>query len=161
MAFGRKTRKKEEAVVVEAPVVEEIPDYSKPKDQVDLTEEEKDVDIERCLSAADPNAPRNRAEFSYKERAFKVTDVIQHTVFHFKFDGWLMSKKCEEAKTQMEVEKNRLAAEEAADRSCSKRKQSQRQRGAVWQSLTETSSSWTPKSEISLTLLSVLLRHLI
>jgi len=115
MAFGRKTRKKEEAVVVEAPVVEEIPDYSKPKDQVDLTEEEKDVDIERCLSAANPNAPRNRAEFSYKERAFKVTDVIQHTVFHFKFDGWLMSKKCEEAKTQMEVEKNRLAAEEAAE----------------------------------------------
>jgi len=114
MAFGRR-KKQKEVEVVEAPVVEEIPDYSKPKDQVDLTEEEKDVDVERCLSAADPNAPRNRAEFSYKERAFKVTDIIQHTVFHFKFDGWLLSKKTEEGKTQLELEKTREAEAEAKE----------------------------------------------
>eukprot|EP00658_Telonema_sp_P-2_P076548 TRINITY_DN6722_c0_g1_i2.p1 TRINITY_DN6722_c0_g1~~TRINITY_DN6722_c0_g1_i2.p1 ORF type:complete len:650 (-),score=214.82 TRINITY_DN6722_c0_g1_i2:158-2107(-) len=113
MAMRRSTRRKKEPEVAPEPVIQEDPiDYSKPKDQLDLTEEQKDMDIPRCLSAANPNAPLNRAEFSYKEKAFKVSEVIQHTMFHFKFDGWLLEKKTEEGKTQMELEKAREAEKE-------------------------------------------------
>jgi dynein intermediate chain 1 len=108
--------------VVEAAPPEEVIDYSKPKDQLDLTEEEKDVDIERCLSANNPNAPLNRAEFSYKERCFKITDVIQHTQFHFKFDGWLLEKKTEEGKTQIELEKARAQEIEEKEQAAFERK---------------------------------------
>merc|ERR1719230_1515513 len=101
---GRK-EKEPEPEKVEAP--EELPDYGKPPDQLDLTEEEKEQDVERMLSAKNPDAPMNHARFSYKERCFKVTDAIQHTTFHFKFDGWLLEKKTDEAKAQMEMDKAR------------------------------------------------------
>lgn len=52
-------------------------DYGKPEDQLDLTEEDKEVDIERMLSAKNPDAPLNHARFSYKDRGFQVSDQIQ------------------------------------------------------------------------------------
>ena len=52
-------------------------DYGKPEDQLDLTEEDKEVDIERMLSAKNPDAPLNHARFSYKDRSFQVSDQIQ------------------------------------------------------------------------------------
>ena len=58
--------------------VQELPDYGKPPDQVEgLTEEDKEQDIERMLSAKNPDAPMNHARFSYKDRTFKITDAIQ------------------------------------------------------------------------------------
>jgi len=118
----RGRRKKEAEVVVEAAPPEEIPDYSKPVDQLELTEDEKEVDVERCLSAANPNAPLNKAQFSYKERVFKVTDVIQHTIFHFKYDGWLLEKKTEEGKSQIELEKARAQEAEEKEQAAFERK---------------------------------------
>jgi len=122
MALRRGRRKKEAEVVVEAAPPEEIPDYSKPADQLDLTEEEKEVDVERCLSANNPNAPLNKAQFSYNDRMFKVTDVVQHTIFHFKFDGWLLEKKTEEGKSQMELEKARAQEAEEKEQAAFERK---------------------------------------
>jgi hypothetical protein len=56
---------------------QEEKDWGKPDDQLELTEEDKEQDIERMLSAKNPDAPINHARFSYKDRAFKVSDAIQ------------------------------------------------------------------------------------
>jgi len=71
--------------------------------------------VDRCLSAKNPNAPINYARFSNKERGFKLSDAIQHTIFHFKFDGWLLEKKTDEAQAQLAREKARLDAKEAKE----------------------------------------------
>jgi len=112
MPLKRRNKREKEPEPEQIVAPEELPDYGKPLDQLELTEEDKEQDVERMLSAKNPDAPMNHARFSYKERCFKVTDAIQHTTFHFKFDGWLLEKKTDEAKAQMEMEKAIIEAKE-------------------------------------------------
>jgi len=94
---------------------QEMPDYGKPWDQLDLTEEDKDVDIERMLCAKNPAAPINYARFNNRDKCFKVLESIQHTTFHFKFDGWLLENKTEVAKQQIAREQAIIDAKEARE----------------------------------------------
>jgi len=118
----KKNRARQVQHIVEEQHHQEVPDYGKPKDQVqDLTEEEKDKDIERVLTAKNPDAPINYARFQHKDRRFKVIESIQHTTFHFKFDGWLLEAKTDEAKAQKAKVQAMLDAKEAKEQAAFER----------------------------------------
>ncbi|EER16089.1 hypothetical protein Pmar_PMAR003552 [Perkinsus marinus ATCC 50983] len=59
-----------------------------PEDQVDLTPEELEKEVPpRVLHPHDPHAPDNTAEFSFKDRSYKVDTEVDHTAWHLAVDG--------------------------------------------------------------------------
>lgn len=48
------------------------------------------MDINRALSATDPQAAQNYTLFSYKERVFKKDELVDQMVIHFSMDGCLL-----------------------------------------------------------------------
>eukprot|EP00744_Colponema_vietnamica_P002264 GILI01003588.1.p1 GENE.GILI01003588.1~~GILI01003588.1.p1 ORF type:complete len:684 (+),score=215.38 GILI01003588.1:90-2141(+) len=88
----------------------------KPPDQLVLTEKELDEEMPpRVLTASNPQAPRNIALFSFKEKQYKRDDQVDQMVIHFSMDGWVMHLDTDEAKMQLEaLDEKRVAAEKAA-----------------------------------------------
>ncbi|EGF81513.1 hypothetical protein BATDEDRAFT_34804 [Batrachochytrium dendrobatidis JAM81] len=62
----------------------------KPQGQVQLSVAELDEEFTRILNANNPHAPQNIARYSNKERVFKASPNMDHVVFHFEFDGYLI-----------------------------------------------------------------------
>ncbi|KAI8913371.1 WD40-repeat-containing domain protein, partial [Gorgonomyces haynaldii] len=62
----------------------------KPQNQAQLTEKELDEELTRILNANNPHAPQNIARYNNKEMIFKASPNMEHTVFHFDFDGYLV-----------------------------------------------------------------------
>jgi dynein intermediate chain 1 len=77
----------------------------KPDDQLELTPDELEKEVPpRVLYPANPRAPTNITQFSFKERAFKTDDQVDQAVFHFSMDGAILKKDGAEAEKQFEVQ---------------------------------------------------------
>ena len=76
-------------------------------EQEDLTQEEKEVVHHKTLTTANPQAPHNITKFSYKDRAVKTDDVVEHMVFHYSVDGDALLVDCDEARDQEEYHDNK------------------------------------------------------
>lgn len=59
-------------------------------DQEQLTAEEKEEQVIKTLTSHNPQAPHNLCHFSFKERAYKVEDNVDHLVFHVQIDGSIL-----------------------------------------------------------------------
>lgn len=76
----------------------------KPEDQLQLSPEELDKEVPpRVLYPANPRAPSNLTQFSYKENAFKKDDQVDQCVVHFSMDGQILLKDSAEAQDQNEI----------------------------------------------------------
>lgn len=59
----------------------------KAEDQLHLTEEELNVEVDRILEATNPNAPENIVRFNHEDRTFKFEHTVEQAAFHFADDG--------------------------------------------------------------------------
>jgi hypothetical protein len=55
-------------------------------------------------------APHNIARFAYKEKQFKFDPMVDQTMVHFSSDGWMLHKESEEARRQLELERQEADA---------------------------------------------------
>ena len=72
-------------------------------EQEDLTQEEKDKVILKCLTTKNPQAPQNLTLFSFAERCFKLSDQVEQIVFHYSVDGDIIMKETIEANDQQDL----------------------------------------------------------
>ncbi|XP_070599753.1 dynein axonemal intermediate chain 1 [Erythrolamprus reginae] len=72
----------------------------KPPDQLDLTDAELKEEITRVLTANNPHAPQNIVRYSFKERAYKQTSVVEQTAIHFSLCGNLIFRDSDEGRRQ-------------------------------------------------------------
>lgn len=89
--------------------------YIRPSDQLELSEDKLNEEITTILTANNPNAPRNIARFSYKERAYKFDPAVEQVAFHFSADGYMIHKESEEAKKQTALLANAKKADKPKD----------------------------------------------
>ncbi|XP_041317777.1 dynein intermediate chain 1, axonemal [Pyrgilauda ruficollis] len=69
-------------------------------DQLELTEAELKQEITRTLTADNPHIPQDIVRFSFKERAYKLVDDMDHTAIHFSLNGYLIHKDSDEGRRQ-------------------------------------------------------------
>uniref|UniRef100_A0A8D0E4A4 Dynein axonemal intermediate chain 1 n=1 Tax=Salvator merianae TaxID=96440 RepID=A0A8D0E4A4_SALMN len=72
----------------------------RPADQLDLTEAELKEEITRILTANNPHAPQNIVRYSFKERAYRQTSVVDQLAVHFSLCGNLIFKDSDEGRRQ-------------------------------------------------------------
>ncbi|XP_066471926.1 dynein axonemal intermediate chain 1 isoform X1 [Tiliqua scincoides] len=72
----------------------------KPPDQLELTDAELKEEITRILTANNPHAPQNIVRYSFKERAYKQTSVVDQLAVHFTLCGNLIVKDSDEGRRQ-------------------------------------------------------------
>ncbi len=72
------------------------------REQENLNLQQKEALIPRVLTTNNPQAPHNKAVYSYKERGFKRDDLVDQLVIHFAMDGNILLKDTEEARDQEE-----------------------------------------------------------
>jgi dynein intermediate chain 1 len=65
-----------------------------------LSPEELDKNVTKTLTFDNPNAPTNIAQFSYKDRQFKIDEMVDQLMIHFKFEGDILKKDSEDANDQ-------------------------------------------------------------
>uniref|UniRef100_UPI0037E7B241 dynein, axonemal, intermediate chain 1, paralog 2 n=1 Tax=Semicossyphus pulcher TaxID=241346 RepID=UPI0037E7B241 len=70
----------------------------KPPDQLELTEAELKEEMTRILTANNPHAPQNIVRYSFKERSFKPTSVVDQMAVHFVLEGSLLHQDSDEAR---------------------------------------------------------------
>ncbi|KAK9529339.1 hypothetical protein VZT92_013441 [Zoarces viviparus] len=70
----------------------------KPPDQLELTETELNEEITRILTTNNPHAPQNIVHYSFKERAYKPTGVVDQMVVLFELEGSLVHQDSDEAR---------------------------------------------------------------
>jgi len=98
---NRKIRRKEDDETEADPLdLMEGRQMVKPDDQLDLTEAQLKEEITRVLTANNPHAPQNIVRFSFKEGAFKQTNVVDQIAIHFALDGKMLHKDSDEARRQ-------------------------------------------------------------
>ncbi|XP_030008798.1 dynein, axonemal, intermediate chain 1, paralog 2 [Sphaeramia orbicularis] len=91
------SRKKDEEEGVEmVDGLDEAP--VKPKDQLELSEAELKEEITRILTANNPFAPQNIVRYSFKERSYKSTSVVDQMAVHFVLEGNLLHQDSDEAR---------------------------------------------------------------
>jgi len=93
--------------------------YVKPPHQLPLSEAELREDVNRVLTAMDPQLPSNLVTFSYKERAYKPDPPLQQAdllTIHFAVEGSTLHKDSVEAKQQVQWEEKRKEDTEQARR---------------------------------------------
>ncbi len=71
-------------------------------DQEQLTAEQKEKPIIKTLVSANPQAPHNICQFSYKDRHFKMADRVDQLYFHFSSDGYITLKDSDDYRLQEE-----------------------------------------------------------
>ncbi|XP_018555814.1 LOW QUALITY PROTEIN: dynein axonemal intermediate chain 1 [Lates calcarifer] len=71
---------------------------TKPADQLELTEAELKEEITRILTANNPHAPQNIVRYSFKERSYKPTSVVDQMAVHFVLEGSLLHQDSDEAR---------------------------------------------------------------
>jgi dynein intermediate chain 1, axonemal len=76
-----------------------------PTNQLQLSEAALEEEIAKMLTANNPEAPKALVRFIQKERSYKPEAMIVQTMTHYATDGWLLHKDCEEAKKQLDVQK--------------------------------------------------------
>ncbi|KAM7006180.1 dynein, axonemal, intermediate chain 1, paralog 2 [Tautogolabrus adspersus] len=70
----------------------------KPPEQLELTEAELKEEITRILTANNPHAPQNICRYSFKERSYKPTSVVDQMTVHFVMEGSLVYQDSNEAR---------------------------------------------------------------
>ncbi|XP_059185347.1 dynein, axonemal, intermediate chain 1, paralog 2 [Centropristis striata] len=70
----------------------------KPPDQLELTEAELKEEVTRILTANNPHAPKNIVRYSFKERSYKPTSVVDQMAVHFVLEGSLLHQDSDEAR---------------------------------------------------------------
>uniref|UniRef100_A0A3B4Y7L8 Dynein axonemal intermediate chain 1 n=1 Tax=Seriola lalandi dorsalis TaxID=1841481 RepID=A0A3B4Y7L8_SERLL len=70
----------------------------KPADQLELTEAELKEEITRILTANNPHAPQNIVRYSFKERSYKPTLVVDQMAVHFVLEGSLVHQDSDEGR---------------------------------------------------------------
>ena len=73
----------------------------KPANQLPLTEEELNEEVVKMLQAKNPKAPKNILQFNFKEREYKAIPLVDQMTTHYAYDGYLLHKSSDEAKTQL------------------------------------------------------------
>nr|XP_046240348.1 dynein, axonemal, intermediate chain 1, paralog 2 [Scatophagus argus] len=71
---------------------------TKPSDQLELTEAELKEEITRILTANNPHALQNVVRYSFKERSYKPTAVVDQMAVHFVLEGSLLHQDSDEAR---------------------------------------------------------------
>jgi|JI9StandDraft_2_1071091.scaffolds.fasta_scaffold67208_4 hypothetical protein len=66
-------------------------------DILHLPPEELDKNVTKTLTFSNPQAPSNIAQFSQKDKLFKVDEMVDQLSLHFKFEGDILKKDSEEA----------------------------------------------------------------
>lgn len=69
-------------------------------EQLTLTVEELEKNHTKTLSFDNPNAPANIALYSWKDRQFKVDEMVDHLMIHYRFDGDILKENSEECHDQ-------------------------------------------------------------
>lgn len=84
-----------------------------PDNQLKLSPQELNEEFSRMLTANDPNVPTNITKYNYKERTYKVDPPGSgdHLYVHLCYDGSMIHKESEDAKTQAAFDQ-KLAEEE-------------------------------------------------
>ncbi|XP_044299943.1 dynein axonemal intermediate chain 1 [Varanus komodoensis] len=72
----------------------------KPPDQLELTDAELKEEITRILTANNPHAPQNIVRYSFKERAYRQTSVVEQLAVHFSLCGNLVFRDSDEGRRQ-------------------------------------------------------------
>jgi len=86
----------------------------KPEDQISMTPEELEKEVPpRVLYPANPRAPQNITQFSFKDRAFKPDTQVDQAVFHFQMDGAILLKESAEAQDQEETQDKKEQEQQA------------------------------------------------
>mmetsp|Transcript_89499 Transcript_89499/g.231030 ORF Transcript_89499/g.231030 Transcript_89499/m.231030 type:complete len:665 (+) Transcript_89499:111-2105(+) len=76
----------------------------KPEDQLQLSPEELEKEVPpRVLYPANPRAPHNITQFSFKDKCFKKDDQVDQASFHFSMDGTILLKGSAEEQEQNEI----------------------------------------------------------
>ncbi|KAF1391359.1 hypothetical protein PFLUV_G00041310 [Perca fluviatilis] len=70
----------------------------KPAEQLELTEAELKEETTRILTANNPHAPQNIVRYSFKERSYKPTSVVDQMAVHFVLEGSLLHQDSDEAR---------------------------------------------------------------
>ncbi|XP_037631943.1 dynein, axonemal, intermediate chain 1, paralog 2 [Sebastes umbrosus] len=70
----------------------------KPPDQQEVPEAELKEEITRILTANNPHAPQNIVRYSFKERSYKPTSVVDQMTVHFVLEGSLLYEDSDEAR---------------------------------------------------------------
>uniref|UniRef100_A0A8C2X668 Dynein axonemal intermediate chain 1 n=1 Tax=Cyclopterus lumpus TaxID=8103 RepID=A0A8C2X668_CYCLU len=70
----------------------------KPSDQLELTEAELKEEVTRILTANNPHAPQNIVRYSFKERSYMTTSVVDQMSVHFVLEGSLLHQDSDEAR---------------------------------------------------------------
>uniref|UniRef100_A0A7N8X7Y7 Dynein axonemal intermediate chain 1 n=1 Tax=Mastacembelus armatus TaxID=205130 RepID=A0A7N8X7Y7_9TELE len=71
---------------------------TKPAGQLELTEAELKEEITRILTANNPHAPQNIVRYSFKERSYKSTSIVDQLAVHFVLEGSLLHQDSDEAR---------------------------------------------------------------
>ncbi len=85
-----------------------------PHDQVELTEEQKQAQSTKVITAVNPNAAKNITRYNFKTGEFKVEGGADNLHVHFSMDGNLILVDGEEYKEQKEMFPDREKAEPVA-----------------------------------------------
>uniref|UniRef100_A0A3Q3IN46 Dynein axonemal intermediate chain 1 n=3 Tax=Monopterus albus TaxID=43700 RepID=A0A3Q3IN46_MONAL len=98
---GAPVRKDEEEDLYMAEGLDEWPHgktLMKPADQLELTEAELKEEITRILTANNPHAPQNIVRYSFKERSYRPTTIVDQMAVHFVLEGSLVHQDSDEAR---------------------------------------------------------------
>ncbi|EIE20032.1 WD40 repeat-like protein [Coccomyxa subellipsoidea C-169] len=74
-----------------------VKELVRPANQLRLAQADLAEDIACLLTAANPEAPSNVANYSLRERAYKLDSSVDHTLQHHCSHGWLVHVESEEA----------------------------------------------------------------
>mmetsp|Transcript_17419 Transcript_17419/g.31401 ORF Transcript_17419/g.31401 Transcript_17419/m.31401 type:complete len:668 (+) Transcript_17419:74-2077(+) len=76
----------------------------KPEDQLNISPEDLEKEVPpRVLYPANPRAPQNITQFSFKEKVFKREDQVDQCVFHVQIDGQILHKESQEFQDELEI----------------------------------------------------------
>ena len=77
----------------------------KPDNQLDLNEDQLNEEVMKMLQAKNPNAPKNIVCFNFKEKEYKALPLVDQMTIHYAYDGYLLHKSSDEAKTQLGMDR--------------------------------------------------------
>ena len=77
-------------------------DLQKPLDQLELSEQEKNKEHTRILSATNPHAPDNIVRFEFNSSEFKQLPSVDQLAIHFSLSGNLIHVDSDEARRQQQ-----------------------------------------------------------
>eukprot|EP00033_Pygsuia_biforma_P002953 GCRY01003254.1.p1 GENE.GCRY01003254.1~~GCRY01003254.1.p1 ORF type:complete len:726 (+),score=180.58 GCRY01003254.1:137-2314(+) len=73
----------------------------KPKDQLELTEEDLSQEFTRLLNCNNPNAPSSLVRFNHKQKAYVTQPSVDQTEVHFELPSLILHRSSEEGKKQL------------------------------------------------------------